>query len=199
MFCPITCQKGAFRAPFWSIPFMHEKNLPALMRIQLASLSDGTHAYRFDAVPSDLSLSEQFRTPVTVDVALEKSGSQIVVRAAIRCGGNFVCDRCLGEFPQDLSASYHMVYVREAAEAERFDQAEVQVLSPAMAAIDLAEDVRQTLLLSVPLKLLCAEECRGLCPTCGTNRNTAACDCREDEPDSRWEQLKNWNSDSLKH
>ncbi|MBP1654290.1 MAG: hypothetical protein H6Q28_846, partial [Bacteroidetes bacterium] len=91
------------------------------------------------------------------------------------------------------------VYVREAAETERFDPAEVQVLSPAMAVIDLAEDVRQTLMLSVPLKLLCAEDCRGLCPTCGANRNTAGCDCREDEPDSRWEQLKNWNSDSLRH
>jgi uncharacterized protein len=178
---------------------MHEKNLPALMRIQLASLSDGSHAYHFDAVPADLGLPEQFRAPITVEVALEKSGNQIALRTTVRGAGRFVCDRCLGEFPRDLAASYHMVYVRDPAEAERFDPAEVQVLPPAMTVIDLAEDVRQTILLSVPLKLLCAEECRGLCPSCGTNRNTGSCECREEESDPRWEQLRNWTSDSTKH
>jgi uncharacterized protein len=178
---------------------MHEKNLSTLMRIQVASLSDGKHAYRFDALASDLGLPEHFREPVTVDVTLDKSGNQIVLRASVRSGGVFVCDRCLGEFSRALSPSYHVYYVRDPAEGERFDPAEVQVLSPALTAIDIAEDVRQTLLLSVPLKLLCAEECRGLCPSCGANLNSATCACGEEEPDSRWEQLKNWNSDSMKH
>jgi uncharacterized protein len=178
---------------------MHEKNLSALMRIQVASLSDGTHAYRFDAIASDLGLPEHFREPVTVDVTLDKRGNQIFLRAAVRSGGVFVCDRCLREFSRILSPSYHTYYVRDPAEADRFDPAEVQVLSPAMTAIDIAEDVRQTILLNVPLKLLCTEECRGLCPSCGTNRNTEECNCRETEPDSRWEQLKKWNSDQMKH
>jgi uncharacterized protein len=56
-------------------------------------------------------------------------------------------------------------------------------------AIDVAEEVRQVITISVPLKLLCKEECKGLCPRCGKNRNVELCDCRDDEVDSRWQGL----------
>ena len=44
--------------------------------------------------------------------------------------------------------------------------------------IDLGEIVREQILLEVPLRRLCREDCRGLCPSCGVNRNTEACDCQ---------------------
>jgi uncharacterized protein len=67
---------------------------------------------------------------------------------------------------------------------------ELQVIPASTTAIDLTEDVRQTLLLSFPLKNLCREECRGLCPRCGTNWNEQACTCSDDVNDGRWDALR---------
>lgn len=166
------------------------------MRIQVGSLSNGVHTYQFQAASDDLGLPGNFSRPVSVDVTLDKQGSQMLLRATVSTEASFLCDRCLSDFSGPLAQEYHMYYVSDPEETERFDQAEVQVLSPSLSAIDIAEDVRQTLLLAVPLKLLCSETCRGLCPTCGVNRNVASCDCDARLPDSRWDALRKLNNDS---
>jgi uncharacterized protein len=53
----------------------------------------------------------------------------------------------------------------------------------------LDEVIRQGLLLAAPMHPLCRPDCAGLCPLCGTNLNTSACDCRA-EPDPRWDELR---------
>ena len=54
----------------------------------------------------------------------------------------------------------------------------------------LLEDVlREQLVLALPMRTLCIEECKGLCPQCGKNRNTGACKCQPAN-DARWEALK---------
>ena len=63
-------------------------------------------------------------------------------------------------------------------------------MPPTLAVIDLGEDVRQTLILAVPLKLLCRPECKGLCPQCGTNLNNETCSCTTVEADPRWDALR---------
>jgi uncharacterized protein len=60
-----------------------------------------------------------------------------------------------------------------------------------MAEIDIAGPVREALILELPLKPLCREERRGLCPVCGVNRNERACDCKVEKTDSRWDGLRN--------
>ena len=58
--------------------------------------------------------------------------------------------------------------------------------------IDISDAVRDSVLLAVPLKLLCREDCAGLCQRCGKNLNHAAdgsCDCGTGETDSRWNKL----------
>jgi len=89
-----------------------------------------------------------------------------------------------------------MFYVIEGAETEHLDPVEFQQLLPGQAVIDIADDVRQTLLLAVPLKLLCSENCRGLCPTCGKNLNEGECSCRNDVGDPRWDVLRNLQSNA---
>lgn len=169
------------------------------MRIQVAGLSNGVHLYHFEAAGSDLGLAEGFRQPISVDISLNKEGTQIFLKASVHTGATFICDRCLSEFSGELDTQYKMYYVSDPSEGDRFDPSEVQVISPSLNAIDIAEDVRQTILLAVPLKLLCSEGCRGLCPQCGTNRNLGTCECREENDDPRWEQLKNLKNDSPRH
>jgi uncharacterized protein len=50
--------------------------------------------------------------------------------------------------------------------------------------------VREQLQMNIPMRSLCNQSCRGLCPTCGANRNRESCGCEETEVDPRWEALK---------
>ncbi len=56
--------------------------------------------------------------------------------------------------------------------------------------IDLDELVREELLLAVPTHLVCQENCKGVCPTCGADRNVTDCRCGEEYVDPRWAGLK---------
>ncbi len=160
------------------------------MKIQLGGLSEGAHEYHFSVAGADLGIGPGFHRPVTVSATTEKTGNQVFLNASVEAHGRFLCDRCLTEFEEILAPHYRMIYVFDEAEADRFDPSEVQVISPSLSVIDIADDVRQALLLSVPLKLLCSESCKGLCPRCGTNWNLASCSCRDVRNDQRWEALK---------
>ena len=72
------------------------------------------------------------------------------------------------------------------------------MIAPGQTVIDMADDVRQTVLLSVPLKNVCRDECRGLCPLCGRNLNEGTCDCKETPVDGRWDKLKELQNNNSK-
>jgi uncharacterized protein len=154
------------------------------MKIQVAGLSQGVHRFSFRVPAAQLSLGEEFAREVEVDVSLDRTATEISLHADIRTGGQFVCDRCTAPFDLALSPAYRMLYVWDGTETSHLDPAEVQVVSPSLAVIDLSEDVRQTVLLAVPFKLLCQEDCRGLCAGCGTDLNREECRCTDAQGES---------------
>jgi len=160
------------------------------MRIQIAGLSEGIHDYHFETTSSDLALGDQFVGPVTVDTKLDKSGRQILLRGKVTAMSSVQCDRCTTPFTKNLSPSYQMYYVWDEPDAAAFDPSEVQVIPAGLSTIALDEDVRQTILLALPLKILCREDCRGLCPRCGKNLNDGPCSCTEQDSEPRWDQLR---------
>jgi uncharacterized protein len=102
------------------------------------------------------------------------------------------CARCLEPVPVDFGVEMEEVFVPtidmatgKSITPEEEDQAlwidEHHIL-------DLTEVLRQNVLLELPMHVLCREDCRGLCPECGTNLNEATCDCRPDV-DPRWSSL----------
>jgi uncharacterized protein len=66
---------------------------------------------------------------------------------------------------------------------------------PRTATLDLTEPLREHVLLAVPRYVLCGEDCRGLCPRCGTNWNTAECQCAVHGEDDRWAPLRRLKMD----
>jgi uncharacterized protein len=90
-----------------------------------------------------------------------------------------------------------MYYFAEGSDQAPYDPAEVQIIPQGASVLDLTEDVRQTILLSVPLKLLCSETCAGLCPRCGANLNTEVCTCSETLIDPRWEKLRSLQDNNM--
>ncbi len=147
------------------------------MRIQIAGLSDGIHDYHFDTTAAELGLAGRFDGPVTVDAALDKRNSHIQLTARIGVVTHLECDRCVTPFSRSLAPTYTMFYVWNEPDATRFDPSEIQVIAPGHSVIGLDDDVRQTIQLSLPLKILCREDCKGLCPNCGSNLNEGPCGC----------------------
>ena len=160
------------------------------MKINISNLSEGVHEYKFEDEPFVIRLDERFSKTVFVNVELEKRRRQLFLAGHVKTIGRFACDRCLDDFDQGISFDYRMAYVLDKSDAVEFDQSEVTVISTSTNEIDISEDVRQYILLAVPLKLLCKEDCAGLCSTCGANFNRETCTCPKNDIDPRWEKLK---------
>jgi len=167
----------------------------AELRINISNLSEGIHEYVFESEPEKIGLDERFDGFVRVEVKLDKSLRQVFLQANVQTTGIFVCDRCLENFRQQLEVSYSIVYIqsnRSTVDVKK--EEEIQVISADTNYIDLDDDVRQYVLLFLPHKLLCREECRGLCQICGINRNNSNCTCQDQPVDSRWDVLKKLSS-----
>ncbi|MCX8010231.1 MAG: DUF177 domain-containing protein [Ignavibacteria bacterium] len=161
------------------------------MKIKISSLSEGKHFYELTSLPSEIDLPEEFIENVEVSVKLEKTKEHIFIQSIISAVKICTCDRCLIEYKNVLHPNYFMFYINDIAHKETYDPDTVTVISKDTDEIDLSVDVREYILLSVPMKNLCSEECKGLCPKCGKDLNYETCECNIEEIDPRWEKLKN--------
>jgi uncharacterized protein len=100
------------------------------------------------------------------------------------------CGRCLETFDFTVGQDLELFYLPHARDAEQEDEDEVELSDRDMVVayyrnrrLDLAEVVREQLFLTLPLRRLCREDCQGLCPSCGVNRNATACACKTEEPE----------------
>jgi uncharacterized protein len=158
--------------------------------IRISGLSNGLHEYHFSTDPGEIGLKPNFSNAIQADIKLDKSARQLYLKAEISTSGFFDCDRCLEQFELPVVTRYTAIYLYSEADMGKYPPEEIEVISPETTSIDLSEDVCEMILLSVPLKLLCKEECRGLCPKCGVNRNRTGCDCEAEVDTSRWGELK---------
>ena len=104
------------------------------------------------------------------------------------------CARCLEPVTRDVQCSFDLLY-RPLAAVERDDEvsiseAETEVGFYKGEGLALEDVLREQVLLAVPVKAVCREECRGLCPRCGQNLNQSKCACVQPGADSRWNALR---------
>ena len=111
-----------------------------------------------------------------------RTGSDVVVRGRIEGAGKTECGRCLGEAEVDLGADVHVLFSANAARANGDDvsdleegDGEMDILPHDGVEIDLAAVVREQLILAMPMRPLCREDCKGLCDQCGQDLNLGPC------------------------
>jgi uncharacterized protein len=105
------------------------------------------------------------------------------------------CARCLDPVLRDVQRDFDLLYrpiatVTEGADEVSVTQAEADIGFYRGDGLLLEDVLREQLLLAVPIKTVCNDDCRGLCAHCGKNLNQSACDCREERSDPRWDALK---------
>ncbi len=135
---------------------------------------------------------------VNVELSLHRSAHEVVELGRLDGELTVVCSRCAGPARVSVGEPIDLVFVPRGQETEAPDPDEAlnTIEEPDLVPydgdeIDLAETLREELLLALPLAPLCKETCRGLCPRCGTDLNEASCDCPEDPKDDRWAALRN--------
>lgn len=98
------------------------------------------------------------------------------------------CRRCLTPVEVAVREEVHGVFA-EVGDEEMLDDPDVYPLDTRADELDLRPAIREQWLLAVPAFVQCREDCKGLCPTCGTDRNLGACSCPPSS-DSRWDALR---------
>ncbi|MBM4174980.1 MAG: DUF177 domain-containing protein [Ignavibacteria bacterium] len=160
------------------------------MKIKISTLSEGRHFYDFEVPVSEIDLPADFIDNCIISVQLEKTKNQIFITSNIEYKHNSQCDRCLKNFKQSLATKYNMSYVYDVAHKDEYDENVVTVIPKEVDIIDITNDVKEYSILSVPLKNVCSENCKGLCAHCGKDLNFEACSCETDSSDPRWLELK---------
>jgi uncharacterized protein len=118
---------------------------------------------------------------VSVDVELQAVNDGIVAVGTVRAPWTGECRRCLKAAGGEIVGEVHEVYERDPVEGE------TRLLRDAT--VDLTELARDAVLLELPVAPLCEDDCAGLCPSCGADRNETRCDCAAEESDPRWAAL----------
>ncbi len=122
------------------------------------------------------------------------SMAEIRVHGSIDVQVEAPCDRCLEAVTFPVKDRFDLVYVpaSEAAAGgeEKIDASEVEVGYYEGSGISLDDVLREVVLLALPMRHICGEECKGICPICGQNRNQRVCSCSTTAADDRWNKLK---------
>jgi len=162
------------------------------MKISLVRLSEGLHTINFVEKLADLGLENHpnLRDEVTVRADIEKRSPHYFLKNSVRMSGRFACDRCTDEFDKTVIGEGRAVFSSDEAMLEMSEADDIRYLASDVKEIDITDDIRDTVLLSVPMKNLCSEDCRGLCAGCGANLNTEPCRCAAPAADPRWEALR---------
>ncbi len=168
------------------------------MEIKIQEIPEEGLLLSYDEEPEHWDLSERgFTIQGSVHVrikAVKHNQEEVYIRGALSAEMIGECSRCLKRFTTHVESDFHVKYVPQSAvstEGEReLVQEDLDVLFYTGDAIDLRDEVESQLILATPMRPLCQEECRGLCPQCGQDLNLKQCACVQEIPDPRWAELK---------
>jgi uncharacterized protein len=140
----------------------------------------------------------EFTAPIRIRLKAARIGEMVEVEGDLETTLRLTCGRCLTEFAGPLVTDFAFTYIREAHEpavggapAEgRVEAEEAGLISFRGEEIDLTEGIQEQVVLNLPLRPLCREDCKGLCVACGADLNLGACDCRRQTPDGPFAALR---------
>ncbi|MBM4267018.1 MAG: DUF177 domain-containing protein [Deltaproteobacteria bacterium] len=148
-----------------------------------ARLAEGREAVEF-RLASDLG----------VDVTYYRAGDDLYFQGTLDTMVEATCARCLGTYGRPLRAPFEFVLApsRTLEDREELSADDLALSFYSGPEIDLEPLCSEQAILALPTRALCREDCRGLCPVCGVDRNTENCDCHVVESDPRWAALREW-------
>ncbi|HYY98847.1 MAG TPA: DUF177 domain-containing protein [Pyrinomonadaceae bacterium] len=167
------------------------------MRIEVENLKERAEPFSHSYAPGEVELEEEGARLVadaSVEGSASRKGEEVRVRGSIKTEVELSCDRCLAPSRAPLEVEFDARFIPQSAAARESDNVELLAEDLGLAAyegdsVDLDELVREQILLALPSRNLCREDCKGLCPKCGADLNAGDCSCEQGETDPRWAAL----------
>jgi uncharacterized protein len=173
------------------------------MRIEVENLKEKASDFSHSYAPEEVELEDEgarLIAPAEVSGSASRKGEEVRLRGSIKTEIELLCDRCLAPKRVPLEVEFDTRFIPQAAAAGETDNVELLTEDLGLAAyeddsVDLDELVREQILLALPTRSLCREDCKGLCQKCGADLNAGECSCEQSETDPRWAALANWKKE----
>jgi len=165
------------------------------MQINLARLKlqpHGSESFHLEEQGQDEileGLGGKFLRSLVVDLVVDNTDRLFLGQGRVKALLQLPCSRCLEDIRYPIDTDFELTMVH-ASKAANFGEDDDYLIFDGDL-VDLNHSVHAAIFMAIPIIPLCSESCRGLCPTCGINRNTGDCSCITKEIDPRWEKLKN--------
>lgn len=177
--------------------------------LSLDAVSDGPLPFAFELFFSTAGLDREpvlEISPVRLEGEISRIEKGFAFDARIAYGGRLECSRCLASYPFQTREDFSLILTKRATAARRRSSGSGATATgeeislegenldeyfydePVISVVPIAEERIQ---MAVPMKPLCREDCRGLCPRCGEDWNVADCGCALESADPRWKVLRN--------
>jgi len=125
---------------------------------------------------------------------LKNTGGEVRIQGRYTIELKAVCDRCLIDVRLPLDMAFDLFYqpaARIARDEEvEIHEGEVEIGFYQGGGLELADILREQILLALPMQRVCSEDCKGICPVCGANRNQKNCDCHVSPVNDQWGALR---------
>lgn len=161
-----------------------------LMQLDVARLKrspgdSARYSLAVDLPPLDFSGEDiVFDGPVKAELVVSNNGKVMAVEGMAEGKLELSCSRCLKHFSFDFKVPVDEKY----SLAQEGEKEEIQTFAGDF--IDITPEVLNSILLALPMKAVCSEGCKGLCPVCGANLNQGRCGCATEDIDLRFSVLK---------
>jgi uncharacterized protein len=134
------------------------------------------------------------KAPVTIVGELRKDSQKVRLVGRVTSALELECSRCLEPFTVPIDAKVDVLFLPIGANTGEGEQEvgeeDLGVSFYKEDTIDLGEVLREQFYLALPMKPLCRDDCQGLCPICGKNKNRETCDCQNEWVDPRLDALR---------
>ncbi|MCB0722284.1 MAG: DUF177 domain-containing protein [Ignavibacteriae bacterium] len=163
------------------------------MKINISNLKDGEHSYEFEESPEEFDIESLDKDKkVKADVVLYKMANQFNLDIDVKAGFIFECDRCLENYKSDLESSFSLIYKYDFSgegDSEEVKEDNLKFISPKTHTIDIKEDVRDYLMLSIPMRKV-PEEVNGVCSYCNRKIDEMLGKSDAEQNNPIWDELK---------
>jgi uncharacterized protein len=169
------------------------------MRIDVHKLKEKESTFAYSYEPDGFNLEDEeirLLSPLELSGKMIKGETQVELSGIIKTTTEVSCDRCLCKVVVNVENEFDVLYVPDSmydsAHNLELNEDDLTLTVFDGEVIDVDELAREQFYLAMPSRVLCREDCKGLCPKCGANKNIKACSCEEKETDPRWAALKDF-------
>lgn len=141
------------------------------IRINIGSLNDGSQKLELKSSEAELGLPAGIvKDPLEIKLDLFKTSHQLDIKAGINGTLNLECDRCLDKFEKVFNTSFELVFVQKSHREEEINEDYIRTYSPHMKSVDITNDIKEAVILTIPMKKLPEEKPDGSCSWCGRKK-----------------------------